>query len=174
MSNSHLPNASTASNYDALNKINDQDLPPTDHTLDWDNPSLASAVCDVAGLTQTALRFWCRLTLNTTTGGMVLNEWHAVWGNVTVTAPVPARVSTGVFTLTLPTTVSNEYDASFGTTNNITVNLKTGFANMESAVSAGLNVSCSGNVITIRAFNPATAAPADFASDVISVFCVGV
>lgn len=174
MALTHLPQSSDASNYDALNKVNDQQLPPTDHTLDWDNPSLASAVCDVAGMTQVSDRFWCRLTLAASTGALTLVEWHAVWDNVTTTAPILARSTTGVFTITLPTMVSNEYDASFGTVNNVAVNLKTGVGNMESAVSAGINVSCSANVITIRCFNPATAAASDFVGNTISVFCKGV
>lgn len=171
MTLTHLPQYSDASNYDAKSKVNDQNLPPVDHTIDWDNPSLASAVCDVAGITQTVPRFRCRLTLAASTGALALISWKAVWGNATITPPVLARSTTGVFTITLPTTVADEYDASLGISNPISVNLESGVANMEAAVAACLNVSCSSNVITLRGFNPSTLAASDFVGNTVHVVC---
>jgi hypothetical protein len=148
-----LPSRSTASTFDAINKINSANIPPAVQQTDWDNTKLAPAISDVAALGQTAPRFWCRLTLAATTGALVLVSWKAQWGNVTLTTPVVARTGSGAFTITLPTTVSDEYDASLGVTNNITLALLAADAGVEGAVSYDVNASASGNVITLNTFN---------------------
>lgn len=147
-----MPKSSSIVAFDGRNKV-DGLIPPAIQNTDWSNPKLATAVSDVAGMGQTAPRFCGLLTLATTTGGLSMPTWRAVWQNVTSTAPVLSRTTTGVFTVTLPSVVSDEYDGSLGITNNIAVSL---FACSSSltGTSAGLvNASASGSVITIHTFN---------------------
>jgi len=148
-----LPSRSNINNYNAAGKINDQNNPPAVVNLDWDNPSLARGMSDVAALGQTAPRFWCRLQLATTTAGLSVLNWEAQWINATPTAPVPFRTTTGSFTITLPTMVSDEYDASVGVTSNIAVNLNAATVSFEGNTSYTGNASASGNVITIYTFS---------------------
>lgn len=148
-----LPNRSTGASFDALGKIDNQNLPPSDDRTDWSNPSLARAICDVAALGLVSQRIWLRMTLSSTTGGLVLNNWFANWSNITTIVPTLSRTSTGLFIITLPTSVSDEYDASFNILNNISVNLSAATANLEGATPGFLNASASGNIITIHTFD---------------------
>ena len=153
-----LPSRSTISTYDADNKINNANIPPANQQTDWDNTKLAPAISDVVALGLTAPRFWCRMTLAATTGALVLINWQANWGNVTTTTPILARTTTGVFTITLPTTVSDEYQASLGVTNNITLALNAAEGSLEGSTFGFINASASGNVITVNTANTAGSA----------------
>lgn len=126
-----LPDKDSGSTYGALNKVDYQNLPPADPTTDWSNPLIAPAFCNVAALTQTAIRADITMTLATSTGGLVLENWHAVWDGITTTDPVITRLSTGVFRVTWPTHVSDEYNGSFGHLNNHTVNFTKGWAQLQ-------------------------------------------
>lgn len=164
-----LPNSSSGSTYGALAKVNYQNLPPADPTTDWDNTALAPAIEDVANLTQTAPRIIVRMTLATTTGALVLNNWFAVWQNATGTSPVLARTGTGVFTITLPTNVSDEYSQSLGNPSVIPVNLIAPIGNVIEGTTPGfVNVSCSTNVITVHTFN-ASGSANDLAGVVVNI-----
>ncbi len=99
------------------------------------------------------LRFWCRMTLGASTGALSILQWFANWSNVTTTSPVPAFVSTGVFTITLPTQVNDEYDASLGANANIPVNLSAAHGSLEGNVFGFVSAAASGNVITIHTGN---------------------
>ena len=148
-----LPARSVISDFDADNKINYATIPPANQQTDWDNTKLAPGISDVVALGLTGCRFWCRITLAASTGALVLNSWYANWQNVTTTLPVLAHTNTGAFTITLPTYVSDEYDASIGTTNNIVVNLGAAQASFEGSTFGFANASASGNVITIQTAN---------------------
>lgn len=157
-----LPNRSTASTYDAINKINNPNFPPAVQSTDWDNTKLGPAISDVAALGATAPRFWAIFDVANTTGGLVLVNWQAQWKNVTPTSPVLARTGTGAYTLTLPTVVSDEYDASLGLTNNITLSLSAAHASIISPTVFGfVNASASGNLISVYTANTSGSA-ADF------------
>jgi hypothetical protein len=164
-----LPNRQTIETYDGQTKINGL-IPPSVQSTDWDNPSLATCTSDVAALGQTAPRFLCRIQLASTTGALVLTTWFAQWGNVTPQTPVLARTGTGVFTITLPTVVSDEYDASVGISDNITVNLFAASANLDniSGTFGFINAQASGNVISIACADT-TGAANDFATHHITV-----
>lgn len=159
-----LPSRSAASSFNALGKADSQNLPPANSTgpgnTDWQNVPLSQAIGDVAALGLTATRFWARITLNSTTGTLSLLNWWALWSNATTTTPVLARTGTGVFTVTLPTTVSDEIDAFNGTTNNITTNLLAASASVEGSSPGLVNASASGNVITLNSFT-VTGSPND-------------
>lgn len=162
-----LPNRSTGSTYDCINKVNNATVPPANQATDWDNTKLAPAISDVVGLGLTAERVWARVTLGASTGALVLVAWQAVWKNVTPTTPTLARTGTGVFTITVPSVVSDEYDASLGLTNNITVALQAANGNIEGTTFGFINCSASGNVITINTAN-AAGSPNDLAG--VTVF----
>lgn len=166
----YLPDLDSASSYGALNKVNYQTLPPQDPTTDWDNTLLAPGISNIAGMTQTIPRANAQLVLSATDGYIIVNNWKAVWGNATATAPVPHHVSTGIYTLTWPTVVSDEYNASFGIFNNHTVNFTKGFANLENPGGlASCHVSASANVLTITLYDH-TNALNDFANKTLDVF----
>jgi hypothetical protein len=163
-----LPASSTISNFDGDNKVNNQNIPPANQTLDWDNTKLGAAMSDVAGMDQTCPRVIVRMTLASTTGAMVLNSWRAVWQNVTSTAPVIARSTTGVYTITFPTMVSDEYDSSVGITNNIAVNLGYATIGIEGAeFYFATAAATSANVITVQTATSAGTSPADLTATVV-------
>jgi hypothetical protein len=149
-----LPDIETISSLGGFAKKNYQNLPPANPITDFDNTLLGAALGDVAELTQTAPRVIIQMTLASTTGGLVLNNWFANWKNVTPTVPVLRRTSAGIFTITLPSTVSDEYSASVGLPNTHTVNLFSGVGNLEGATSLySAAVSCVGNIITVNMCN---------------------
>lgn len=76
-----------------------------DPTTDEDAAHRNIAFANAVAMTQTLPRAWARITLAATTGAMVRVAHAAVWGNSLGVAPTPARTSTGLFTLTWPTTV---------------------------------------------------------------------
>jgi hypothetical protein len=164
-----LPNRQTIETYDGQTKINGL-IPPSVQSTDWDNPSLGACTSDVAALGQTAPRFLCRIQLAATTGALVLTVWYAQWGNVTTQTPVLTRTGTGLFTVTLPPVVSDEYDASVGESNNITVNLFAAAANLDNVTGTFgfINAQASGNVISIACADT-TGTPNDFASHHVTI-----
>src|SRR5260221_14605691 len=97
-----LPDRGSGSSYGSLSKVDYQNLPPADPLTDWSNPLLAPAITNVAGITQTITRADISATLSATDGSIVINNWYAVWGNITTTAPIPHHVSTGIYTFTWP------------------------------------------------------------------------
>lgn len=165
-----LPNSSTGSTYGALGKIDFQGLPPADATYSWSNPLLAPGICDIANLTNTAPRGLAQLTLASSTGSLVLNNWFAVWMNATTTAPTLARSGTGVFTITFPTSVSDQYSQSVGNPSAIPVNFIMPIGCVVSGGPAFVNASVSANVITINTYSIAGSAN-DLDGYVVSV-CV--
>jgi hypothetical protein len=100
-----VPDKSTLSTYggplvDAYPVVN----PNTDQDASAGNQQAA----DTAGMTRTATRCWARFTTASTTGGMTVVNWDAVYGEVNTNAPpTPARTTTGVFTIVFPTTITD-------------------------------------------------------------------
>ena len=160
-----LPNRATGATYNCLGKVDYAQVPPANsvgvNNTDWSNPMLAGGISDIAALGQTACRFWARVQLATTTGGLSVLNWESMWSNTPTSAPVPSRTSSGLYTLTLPTLVSDEYDYSVGVSDNITVNLLAAEGSLEGANFHFISVSASGNVITINTATAAGTTPAD-------------
>lgn len=149
-----LPDKDSGSTYGALSKVDYQNLPPADPTTDWSNPLIAPAFCNIAGITQVIQRAVLTATLNPADGYIVLNSYASVWGNITTTAPVCHHVSTGIYTFTWPTVVSDEYNASFGFFNTHSVNFTRGFANLQNPGGlASAHVTASANVLTLRLYD---------------------
>lgn len=148
-----LPQSSTISTYGAASVVNYQGLPPSDPTTTFNNTLIAPAFNDVANLTNTAPRLIVQLTLAATTGALVLGNWYSVWMNATPTVPILSRTTTGIFTITMPVNVSDQYTQSLGTPSVIPVNLTVPVGAVLSGTTPGfVNVSCSTNVITIDTF----------------------
>ena len=143
-----LPARSSATNYDANNKQNDLNNPPAVQSLQWDNTKLAQAIADMAECGYVAPRFWCNFTTSATTP--VLVNWFANWSIATPIAPILSRTSTGIYVITAPTQVQNEYQQSLGNTVYIPVAFSGAHGNICST-STIANVQCvaSANVITV-------------------------
>lgn len=166
-----LPNSSNISSVGASAKVNYQNLPPSDLTIDWDNSTLAPAITDIANGSLTASRFICNITLATTIGALVLNSWSAVWQNATTTTPVLGGFGDGYFTITLPVSVSDQYTQSIGSPSSIPVNLIAGIGCLGGSTNFGfVNVSCSTNVITVNLADH-TGSPAYLTGSTLSIFC---
>ena len=82
---------------------------PIDSTTDRTAAGVNPAYGDVAAMSHTDFRAWAHLTLYANTGAVPTIVAHdEKWNNGQNAAPVVARVSPGVFTLTYPTTVLDE------------------------------------------------------------------
>ena len=165
-----LPDKDSASTYGALNKVDYQNLPPANTATDWSNPLLAPAICNIAGMTQTIPRAAITIILNSATISISTVSWVAVWGNITTAAPTVAHVSTGVYTITFPSVVSDEYNASFGIYYTHPVNFTRGWAQLQNPGELySCSVQASANVLTLTLYNHSNAL-SDFSGKIIDVF----
>jgi hypothetical protein len=93
--------------------------PLVDPTTDVDAENGGNdAFADIAAMTHTAVRGWARFTAGTSPTLATPNGSEAVWGNQSPVVPVPAHVTTGEYTLTFPTTVTDNMNVTY------TVNLR--------------------------------------------------
>ena len=156
----YLPTKQSGESYlgDEIGKQNYQALPPSNPLTDQDNTLISPAFVDVANLGQTCPQVVVGFTTAASTGALALNYYSALWINATATLPILTRVTTGVFTITFPPTVSHEYTlAADNIANNITVVLNRGAANFTNALGF-LQVNASGNVITVNTYNTSSSA----------------
>jgi len=102
--------------------------PLTDLDADADN----KARCDIAMMTHTAPRTWCRFTAGASTAALVRvardEQWAAKMGSAG--GPTLTRASTGTFELTYPTMVTDELGVSK------TLQLRGGWGNSRSLSTA--------------------------------------
>jgi len=124
--------------------------PVTDPTTDRPSggataPTTGSniAYVDVAMLTLTGIRAWARITTAASTGAMVLVGHYAMWGTGAPVAPTIARTSTGIFTITWPSSVQDQALVSH------TPSFLAGWSNCSSVANIVHGVSVSGNVATL-------------------------
>lgn len=110
---------------------------PVDSTTDRPAKGVNPAYGDVAAMSHTDFRAWAHLTLyaNTAVAPKVVDhdeKWNNGVGNA---APVAARVSPGIWTVTYPTTVLDEIPAtSPGYAGPQTLGLQYGIGNARAAV----------------------------------------
>ena len=127
--------------------------PSVDPTTDEDAVSINTVKCDVAMLTHTGLRAFCAfVTANTSTPTDPASNVHdAMWGNDVSVKPVVARTATGTFTVTWPTTVSDEGTEYGVTPSTHTLALRHAIATIESVTShiARARVTAA-NVVTVE------------------------
>lgn len=140
--------------------------PVVDPTTDRDAAAMNIALADVAGMTQTCVRAWAAFVGHGATPTDPASNIHgAVWGNTAPVKPTPARTGSGVYTVTWPSSVTDELGESH------TVNLRRGWAQVEGATAYHAQVSFSANVATVRVFDMAGAAN-DAVGATIVVFAV--
>jgi hypothetical protein len=128
-------------------------------------------VADVSGMTHTIDRAWCQMTLNgSATPALV--AYDTVWGNnpATAAAPVLARSTTGVYTMTLPLEVPDLLDsetisglATPGYVGPTPLLLRDGKGQIANGTTPYIVqvVITAANVATIYVFNPTTGALTD-------------
>jgi hypothetical protein len=165
----------TASSYlgSVLAKQNSQNIPPANALTDFDNTLIRYGYGRVADLSQTCPQFVCVLNLASTSGGLTIPTWWAFYGNATKTNPSNlVRNSAGNITFQLPSTVSNEIDASTGVTNNITISLFAATATPQGSTGFIAQASASGNVINVYTFN-SSMTPTDYAGKSVLIVAYG-
>lgn len=151
---------------DALGGLKENDAAIEDRTREIDADDLNRIEANVAMATRTQPRCWARLTLSTTTGGMVLQSHMAVWGSASGDAPALVRSTTGVFTITWPTDVEDE----LGDTH--TTNLRAAWASVEGATPyQHTETVTAANVVTLRMFTAAGVAD-DADTVTVDVFAI--
>lgn len=153
--------------------------PVIDSTTDRPAAGANPAYANIAMATHTLIRAFARF-VPAGTGAPALASsgtvYDAVWLAVTATAPVVARTTTGVYTLTWPTTVFDEIPAGAPGYNasGHTVNFRAGFANVEVGSTSiwMASVSCSANVVTVKIFNSSGSLADPNDSSVFGIFAV--
>lgn len=158
-----LPGVDSLSSYGGV-KIND--APVEDSSTDEDANHRNLYAANVAGLTQTACRAIYRFKgkASSPPDDATANVHFNVWGNGVSVKATTARTTTGVFTLTYPSTVTDE----LGVTHS--VNLVDGWGNANGSTAYHVQVEItSPNVATVRVFDMAGVA-SDAVGVTIAVF----
>jgi hypothetical protein len=124
--------------------IRENYAPILNPSTDYDANQIDEANADVAACTRTVSRGRIKLTLASTTPGLILNDWETVWKESTDTLPILARSSTGVFTITFPTSVVDV----LGVVRSVNIRFSS-VGNVEGATGLAFT-SPSVNVITLR------------------------
>jgi hypothetical protein len=124
--------------------------PTTDEDADHRNIYAANATA----MTQTVARAMCRFVGHAVTPTDPASNVHfAVWGNDVSVKPVVAHSATGVYTITWPTTVTDELLEDHS------VNLADGWGNTNGATLCYVQVTITApNVATVYTFNAGGAA----------------
>jgi hypothetical protein len=98
-----------------------------DPTTDMDAGAGNKLMAAVSGMSLTRLATWVKFTPNGSSAP-VLNLHSELWKNVGLAIPVVARSTTGTYTITYPTQVSDEITiGNAGYTGLVTLNLQAGF-----------------------------------------------
>jgi len=160
-----LPAISTIDNYGG--ELEDF-APVTDPTTDRAAADMNAAMADVAMLGHCGIRAWCRFTAAASTGAMVLVAHDAMWGNTDAVKPTLARSSSGVFTLTWPTSVTDELGDAH------TLVLRAGWGNAYGASNfyEPRVTTVSANVVTVTIKNSTDATPNDAATFNFDIFMI--
>ena len=121
--------------------------PVANPNTDQDAAAGNQEASDTAGMTRTTTRAWLRFVTAASTGAMSLTSWDAVYGEViSNAAPTLARTSPGVFTVTLPATVTDALAVTHS------INIQRVGVNIEGATLYFVQASFAGNVITVYTF----------------------
>lgn len=138
-----------------------------DPTTDRDAGAANLAYMSVAGMSACAPRLWVNFTTATSTGGLVLNAWNSGWGNAPGYNPTLARSTTGVYTITLPSTVSDAIFASHA------VNLRAAWGSIRitgSTLYVPTVIATSPNVLTVTTWSGTSVAEtANLSVDIFAI-----
>ncbi len=158
-----LPDVDSVDNYGGILA---NYAPVEDPTTDQDADAMNVMKASVAGVTHTVARAWARFKSG---DGFVVapeftatNSHDANWGSDLSVRPALARTGVGVYTLTWPSTVTDELGA------NHSLNLRWVFASLENQAAVVCAEMTSTTLATIRLFDMAGAA-ADYNGKVILV-----
>lgn len=156
-----LPSIDTLGTYGGAKQNYSQiEDPLTDRDADDANKAYASC----AAMTQTAVRAWARMVCNTSTGALTLaptNPCDATWPNTLANRPTLTRVSTGIFRLTWPTTITDDLGSDHE------LNFRAAECHIETAFGFTQARVVAANIVEIRLANTSGTA-SDFAG--ITVF----
>lgn len=144
-----LPQTATLSTYGGAKQ---NEYPVENPTTDISAEEHNELAEDVAAMTHTALRAWCAFVGNATTPTDPSSNVHdAVFGDSLAMKPIAARPGTGVWTLTYPTTYTDELG------NTRTVNFRRGIVlSVEGTTPYLVTVTpTAANVLTVRIFDHA-------------------
>ena len=146
-----LPGSASINDYGGI-KQNDE--PVEDYTTDEDANDRNRAFEDCAAMTHTATRCWRSFIGNATTPTDPVTSIHdANWGNSLGVKATVARVATGQYTVTFPTTVTDELGVVH------TLVLRRAWVNAEGSTFTPCQATVtSSNVITVYTYNAAGAA----------------
>ncbi len=137
--------------------------PVEDPTTDQDADGMNACKASTAAMTHTAARAWARFTSDPTTPAFALTNPHdSMWGNDLSVRPTLARTGAGVYTLTWPSTVTDELGATHA------LNLRFAKACFENQAAIANAEVTAVNVVTVRLWNLAGAA-ADFTGKMVLV-----
>jgi len=132
-----------------------------DPTVDIAAASANKAICNVAMATHTLTRAICAFVTNNTSAPTdpATNIHDAVWGSAIGVKPTVARTGGGVFTITWPSTVSDEGTVLGQAAATHTVNLRHAWANIETASANAVRCRVtSPNVVTVEVLNSSLSA----------------
>jgi hypothetical protein len=169
----YTPAPQSANSYlgSVVGKQNYQQIPPSNPATDFDSTLISPGFVDVSRMTLVCPKVFLQFSTGTSTGALDLLAYSSMWFNSDPGTPVLAYVSTGVYTFTFPTYVSQEYtQQANNVSQNIPVVLTGGVGSFATiagmvAVNAG-----SANVITVSVFNSSGSAH-DFTAAVINLYC---
>lgn len=103
-----LPGIATLDTYGGIKQ---DAYPLTDPTTDMSAAEGNAAFSDVAMMTACCMRAWVQFSVASSTPTLVAH--NAMWGTGAGVAPVIARSTTGVYTITWPATVQDQLSNSF-------------------------------------------------------------
>jgi hypothetical protein len=153
-----LPTSASLSTYGGI--LVDS-VPVIDPASEISAASLNQLRYDAAAMTRTCPRAIFSFTTSATTPTLVLADAH--WGNAAGVQPVIARTGTGVFTATLPASITDDLG------NVVFVNARLCMSAMSGATLGFWNaVVTNSQTITIKTFTTASAA-SDLAGNLITV-----
>lgn len=144
-----LPDASDILTYGAPKK--NYEISVVDPETDLDATEYNKLACDVAMASRMVDRAEVQFTGGT---APTVVSFEAVWKSKTMTTPIVTRTATGVYAITLPTSVQDELLGSHN------VNLKAASGSCAGATALHVQATADTNVITAYVFDMA-GAPAD-------------
>ena len=126
--------------------------PAIDPTTDASSAGFNPMLSNVAMMLNVAPRAWVRFQPQGSSTPLLTSHW-AMWGTGSSVAPVIARTTTGIYTVTWPTVVQDQVPQGYlGFVGNHTTNLLASMGQTEGATFFMVQGSASGNVGTYHIF----------------------
>lgn len=148
--------------YDSLGGEKTDYSPVADPETDLSAEELNETRCDVAAMTQTAIRAWCSFTVTATVPaiGSTEQDYGAVYGRATDYKPSIVRNSAGVYTITFPSSVVDARG------NSKSINIQCGFGCSVTGDESVAVARASANTVVVRVVSIASGSATDAAGRV--------